>query len=62
MDCLVPRTQSDEPCDALDARLWCLRRLHAIKDCIAIRTVERIEELSRTSVSRECGDEVRGHT
>src|SRR5579864_204372 len=62
MDRLVSRAQRDEPRDALGARLWLLRRLHAVKDCIPVCTVERLEEGSRTSVARECGGEVRGHT
>src|SRR4051794_28672161 len=61
MDGLVSRAQCDESRDALRARLRLLRRLHAVKDCIAVRTVERLEESSRTIVARECGGEVRGH-
>src|SRR6185295_11901530 len=62
MNRLVSLAQRDEPRDALSARLWLLRRLHAVKDCIAVGSVERLEEGSGTSVARECGDEVRGHT
>src|ERR1700736_603374 len=62
MDRLVSRAQRDEPRDALGARFRLLRRLHAVKDCIAVRTVERLKEGSRTSVAREGGDEGRGHT
>src|SRR6185436_780763 len=62
MNRLVSLAQRDEPRDALSARLWLLRRLHAVKDCIAVGSVERLEEGSGTSVARECGEEVRGHT
>src|SRR5580700_5403665 len=62
MDRLVSRAQRDEPRDTLGARLRLLRRLHAVKDCIAVRTIERLEEGSRTSVARECGDEIRRYT
>src|ERR1700681_2387720 len=62
MDRLVWRTQCDEPCNTLGARLRLLRRLPAVKDCIAVRAVECLEESSRASVSRKCGNEVCGHT
>ena len=41
MNRLVSLAQRDEPRDALSARLWLLRRLHAVKDCIAVGSVER---------------------
>src|SRR5690349_17040562 len=62
MDRLVSRAQRDEPRDTLGAGLRLLRRLHAVKDCIAVCSVERLEEGPRTSVAREGGSEVSGYT
>src|SRR5690349_9790746 len=61
MDRLAARAHRDELGDPLRAGLGLLRGLDAIEDRVAVRAVERVEELASAGVLCERRREVIGH-